>query len=103
MAGTIIESDLIVDGNITSQEGTIAVKGKVTGDISAKAVDVANGGQVNGAVTAALVSIQGTQSGSVQCDELSLGATSQVNSQVVAKTMISEKGAKIVGEVKITG
>lgn len=103
MAGTIIESDLVVDGNITSPEGIINVKGKVTGDISAKSVDVADGGQVNGAVTASLVGIQGSQSGSVKCDELTLGATSQVNSQVTAKTMISEKGAKLVGEVKITG
>lgn len=103
MAGTIIESDLTVDGNISAPDGAISVKGRVTGDITTKTLDVANGGQVNGAVDADVVTIQGTQSGSVKCSELSLGATSQVNSQVTAKTMISEKGAKIVGEVRITG
>jgi cytoskeletal protein CcmA (bactofilin family) len=103
MTGTIIESDLIVDGNISSPQGTISVKGRVTGDISAKALDVASGGHVNGSVQADSVSIHGEQSGSVQCAELSLGANSQVSSKIVAETMVSEKGAKLMGEVKITG
>jgi len=103
MAGTIIESDLVVDGNMSSPEGTISVKGKVTGDIDAKSLDVAGSGQVSGSVKANHVSIQGMQSGSLECSELSLGATSQVSSKIVAKTMVSEKGAKVVGEVKITG
>ncbi|MEL7117484.1 MAG: polymer-forming cytoskeletal protein [Pseudomonadota bacterium] len=103
MAGTVIETDLVVDGNMSAPEGIINIKGKVTGDIAAKSLDVANGGTVSGAVKADVVSIKGTQSGSVQCGELSLGATSQVSSKVTAKTMVSEKGAKIVGEVKITG
>ena len=103
MTGTIIESDLVVDGNISAPEGAVSVKGRVTGDLTARTLDVANGGQVNGAVDAQTVTIQGTQSGSIKCAELSLGATSQVNSKVIAKTMVSEKGAKIAGEVKITG
>lgn len=103
MAGTVIESDLTVDGNMSSPEGNINIKGKVTGDIDAKALDVAGGGSVSGSVKADTVTIQGTQSGSVQCGELSLGATSQVSSKIVARTMVSEKGAKLVGEVKITG
>ena len=37
------------------------------------------------------------------CNELSLGATSQVNSKVTAQTMTSVKGGKLVGEVQITG
>lgn len=103
MAGTVIETDLVVDGNMSSPEGAISVKGKVTGDISAKSLDVATGGTVSGAVKADRVTIQGSQSGSVHCSELSLGATSRVNSKVTAKTMMSEKGAKISGEVQITG
>lgn len=103
MTGTVIETDLVVDGNMSSSEGNINVKGKVTGDIAAKSLDVASTGQVSGAVKADVVSIKGMQSGSVDCAELALGSTSQVSSKVMAKTMISEKGARIVGEVKITG
>lgn len=103
MTGTIIESDLVVDGNMSSPEGTISIKGKVTGDIDAKSLDVAGSGEVSGSVKADNVTIQGRQSGSVECAELALGATSQVSSKIIAKTMVSEKGAKVVGEVKITG
>lgn len=103
MAGTVIESDLVVDGNMSAPEGAINVKGKVTGDIQTRTLDVASSGKVSGAVTADVVTIQGAQSGSVECSELSLGSTSHVNSKVIAKTMQSEKGAQLVGEVKITG
>ena len=103
MSGTIIKQDLVIDGNITSSGGSVSVKGKVTGDITAKQVDVAMGGQVNGSVTADTVNIQGQQAGSVKCTELSLGSTSEVKSQIMAQTMTSEKGAKLVGEVQISG
>ena len=103
MSGTVIEKDLTVDGNIKSSDGNVIVKGKVTGDIAAKSVDVAEGGQVDGSVSADVVSIKGRQSGSVKCVELSLGATSEVKSKITAQTMSSEKGARLVGEVQITG
>jgi len=103
MPASMIGEDLKVDGNITATEGTVNIKGRVTGDISAKAVDVATGGEVEGAVTADTVNIQGRTSGSLKCIELSLGATSEVHAQVTAQRMSSEKGAKLVGEVRITG
>ena len=103
MAGSIIEQDLVVDGNISSKEGAVIVRGKVKGDIAAKSVDVASGGQVEGAVSAESVNVEGRQSDSIKCNELSLGSTSQVNSKVTAQTMTSVKGGKLVGEVQITG
>lgn len=103
MSATVIETDLVVQGNMTAADGVVTVKGKVAGDITARSVDVAAGGNVEGAVTADNVSIEGNQSGSVKCTELTLGATSEVNSQVTAKTMVSEKGSKLVGEVRISG
>lgn len=103
MPASVIGEDLVIEGNLTSSEGTVNIKGRVTGDITAKSVDVASGGEVKGAVSADMVNIQGRQSGSVKCKELSLGATSEVQSQVTAQTMSSEKGAKLVGEVRITG
>ena len=103
MTASVIESDLTIDGNIVSKEGTVSVKGRVKGDIQAKTVDVAGEGTVDGAVTADTVKIDGKQTGSVSCTELSLGATSHVSSKVTAKTMTSVKGARLTGEVQITG
>jgi cytoskeletal protein CcmA (bactofilin family) len=103
MSNSVIEEDLVVDGNITSQDGTVAVKGRVTGDIVAKSVDVHVSGQVNGAVSADTVNIQGRQSGRIKCSELSLQKHSEVKADVTAQTMSSEKGARLVGKVQITG
>jgi cytoskeletal protein CcmA (bactofilin family) len=103
MSGTVIESDLVIDGNLSSPSGTVCVKGKVSGDITAQSVDVSSTGQVDGALKADSVSVKGRQSGAISCTELSLGSTSEVRSEVTAKTMSSEKGARLVGEVRITG
>ena len=103
MPNSVIEEDLIVDGNIEAKEGSVAVKGRVTGDIAARAIEVLEGGQVKGAMSAESVSILGTHAGSISCDELSLHSTSDVKSDVTAKRMSSEKGAKLVGKVQITG
>jgi hypothetical protein len=39
----------------------------------------------------------------VQCDDLTLTSTSDLNAKVIAQTMTTEVGAKIAGSVKITG
>ena len=81
----------------------LKAQGLMASDITAKAVDVADGGQVDGTVSADNVSIKGRQSGSVKCKELALGSSSEVKSKVTAQTMMSEKGARLVGEVQISG
>ena len=103
MVGSVIESDLVVEGNISASGGAISVKGRVKGDIAAQSVEVEDGGNIDGSVSADMVKVFGTQSGSITCKELSLGAASEVKSKVTAQTMASEKGAKLVGEVRITG
>lgn len=103
MANSVIEEDLVVDGNIQAKEGGVAVKGRVSGDIDAKSVEVLAGGQVQGAMAAETVSITGSHSGSIKCGELSLQGTADVKSDVTARMMSSEKGAKLVGKVQITG
>ena len=103
MPNSVIEEDLIIDGNIEAKDGSVAVKGRITGDISAKTVEVLAGGQVQGAVSADSVSILGSHSGSIKCSELSLQSSADVKSDVTAQMMSSEKGAKLVGKVDITG
>lgn len=103
MANSVIEEDLVIDGNIEAKDGSIAVKGRVTGDIDAKSVEVQAGGRVSGSVTAQSVSILGSHSGSIKCDELSLQQSADVKSDVTARVMSSEKGAKLVGKIEITG
>lgn len=103
MSNSVFEEDVVVEGNITSKEGSVEVKGQITGDVSARSVTVHQTGTVDGAVKADMVAIQGRQSGSIACDELTLDATADVKSDVNAKAMMSHKGAKVVGKMQITG
>lgn len=102
MSRTVIEEDLSIDGNVRSEEGDILVKGRITGDVTARTVEINPGGEVTGAITADAVTIHGRQSGRIKCDELALQKDAEVKADVVAKTMSSEKGARLVGKVQIT-
>ncbi len=101
MSGTLIEEDLVVTGNIESENADISVKGRVVGDITAQSVKIENGGEVQGTVTAQTVNILGRQSGNVICKSLSLGQDSDVNSKIAAENLKTEIGAKIVGDLKV--
>jgi cytoskeletal protein CcmA (bactofilin family) len=103
MSRTEISEDLTIDGNITSDGGEVTVKGSVNGDVSARSVDIQAAGQVNGAITADMVTITGRQSGRIKCSELALQKNAEVKADVTAQTMSSEKGARLVGRVQITG
>ncbi|SPH24605.1 hypothetical protein DEA8626_03656 [Defluviimonas aquaemixtae] len=103
MSRSVIEEDLTVEGNIASPEGDIEVKGRVTGDITSRSVEVHVAGKVDGAISATEVTIQGNHSGRIDCTSLSLDKTAEVKSDVKAQTLSSEKGARLVGKVQITG
>ncbi|MCB2128837.1 MAG: polymer-forming cytoskeletal protein [Rhodobacteraceae bacterium] len=103
MTRSVIEEDLVIDGNIKSENGDVEVKGRVNGDIASRSVDVHVSGQVQGAITADQVTIQGTHSGRIDCSELSLQKDAEVKADVKAQTLSSEKGARLVGKVQITG
>ncbi|MBT8474686.1 MAG: polymer-forming cytoskeletal protein [Alphaproteobacteria bacterium] len=103
MVDSLISDDLTIEGDIEVKSGKLVVAGKVDGNITADSVEVREGGAVQGAVKAENVNIQGKHSGKIDCTELSLNARSDVRSDVTAKSMTSEKGAKLVGKVQITG
>lgn len=103
MANSIIEKDLIMEGNLSSDEGTIEINGKVTGDIKAHSIIVKLGGSTKGKLTAQSIAIEGQHTGSLQCDDLVLATTSEVRATVRAKTMAAESGVKINGKINVTG
>lgn len=103
MADSIISEDLKVEGDLDAHGGKVIVAGQITGDIKAQSVEVRNPGSVKGTITADDVHILGTQEGTITCSELTLSASAVVTSDVTAKSMISEKGAKLRGKVSISG
>ncbi len=103
MASSIIEEDLKIEGNISSSEGSVEVKGSVVGDVAAEEITIQPSGSIDGALSAKKICIEGKLKGSLKCDDLKLVSTSLVQADVVAQTMTTESGAKVVGKVEITG
>ncbi|WP_170406572.1 bactofilin family protein [Ruegeria arenilitoris] len=103
MASSIVEVDLTIEGNVRSEGGSVDVNGHIVGDVSADTITVQLGGSVDGALSAKKITIEGKHNGSLSCDDLKLTSSSQVQSDVVARTLATESGARVVGKVKITG
>ena len=103
MPNSTIEEDLVVEGNISSSGGSVEVKGRVVGDVTAETVTVRISGSVDGAMSAMTIAVEGKHKGSLKCDDLKLASTSQVQADVVAKAMETESGAKVKGNIDITG
>ncbi|NOD78840.1 polymer-forming cytoskeletal protein [Ruegeria sp. HKCCD4332] len=103
MANSIVEEDLTIEGNVSSNGGGVDVKGNVVGDVSADAITVQLGGSVDGALSAKQITIEGKHNGSLSCDDLKLASSAQVQADVVARMMETESGAQVVGKVNITG
>ena len=103
LPSSIIEEDLIIEGDVSSSEGSVVIKGRVVGDVSAEAITVQVSGSVDGALSAKKIAIEGKHKGSLSCEYLKLASTSQVQADIVAMEMETESGATLKGKVKITG
>ncbi|MCG7521919.1 polymer-forming cytoskeletal protein [Ruegeria sp. Ofav3-42] len=103
MASSIVEEDLTIEGNVKSNGGSVDVKGNVVGDVSSDSITVQLSGSVAGALSAKKITIEGKHNGCLSCDNLKLTSTSRVQADVVARTMETESGARVVGKVEITG
>src|SRR6056297_1084686 len=96
---SIIEEDLMIEGNIRSSEGSVDVKGRVFGDISAETITVQVSGSVDGTMSATKIAVEGSHTGSLKCEDLELASTAQVQADVLAKVMVTESGAKVKGKI----
>ena len=103
MPSSVIEEDLTIEGNVSSSEGSVDIKGRVVGDVSAETITVHVSGSVDGALSAKKIAVEGKHKGSLNCDDLKLASTSQIQADVVAKEMETESGAKVKGKFDITG
>ena len=100
---SVIEEDLTLEGDLKSNEGIVEVKGKVVGNVAAASIVLHRSGNIDGAVTASSVSLEGSYQGTLKCDDLRVAASSKVSGDFSARTMTTESGAVLVGKVNITG
>ncbi len=102
MSKTIISEELVVTGDI-SGDGAIDIRGRVVGDIDIRAIDILAGGSVEGNVTVQTAHVRGTLKGSLSAETVDLHAQAEVQAEVTARELAAEKGARLLGKVRITG
>jgi len=103
MAATVIHEDLTIQGDLVASAGDISIGGRVTGNITAKTVEILTQGSVKGGISAEEVKIAGRLEGSVKCDALALEKKSDVKADMTAGTMTMSSGATISGRVEAQG
>jgi cytoskeletal protein CcmA (bactofilin family) len=99
---TIITHGVRIEGKVSS-DGNIIVDGKIKGDIICKNnVNIGEGGEVNGHISANLIVIAGNVVGTVSAKEkLSLEPKGNIKGDITTKTLVVEAGAKFDGNIKM--
>ncbi len=93
---TIISADMVIEGNFKTA-GDMQVEGQITGQIEAGRLVLAEGGVINGNVTADHARICGTLNGCVQGGTITLTATAKVTGDVQHDVLAIEAGGLLEG------
>lgn len=96
---SIIDRDLVVDGNISST-GRLVIKGTVKGEIKGETVVIAEEGAVYCDAKVVGITIGGTFEGEIEAsEELVVLATGYCAGKVVCKDLIVESGGVLNADV----
>jgi cytoskeletal protein CcmA (bactofilin family) len=87
---------MLVTGNIVCT-GAVQVYGRVTGEIRASHVVIAEGAVVDGKVMVQEAIIQGTLKGTIHGNSVKLTATANVNGEIYNKSLTIEQDAQFEG------
>ena len=96
---TIISNGVKIEGKVTSM-GSLRVDGSLMGDLSADGnVTVGEQGDINGEITANMVTIGGKVTGTVKAKEkLVLESKCSLKGDILTKVLVIEAGAKFDGK-----
>ena len=95
---TLIARGTRIDGNIAS-EGEVRIEGRVKGMIDAMVCTIAEGGRVEGEVSADDVYVQGTVRGPIKARHVHLMAEGTVEGDISCDTIAIDTGARLSGAV----
>lgn len=96
---SVVASDLIVDGDITSK-GPVDVQGRVRGQIMAPEVIVASPGGLEGTIVALTLTIQGAVSGRIAAKHVSLASSAVVQADITHGMIEIAAGAQVEGALR---
>jgi cytoskeletal protein CcmA (bactofilin family) len=95
-ASTVIGPTLSLHGNLQSTDD-VRVWGQITGDICCAHLTVAPGGTVVGNIVADEIVVHGTVKGIIRANFVTLQAGAHVESEIINKMLVIEKGAHFEG------
>jgi cytoskeletal protein CcmA (bactofilin family) len=98
-APSIISSDLVVNGTLTSA-GDIQIDGRVEGDVRSAGLVVGDKAFIHGEVIAEDVTIRGRVQGSIRARKVLLCATSHVEGNILHEAFAVETGAFFEGNCR---
>ena len=98
-APSIISSDLVVNGTLTSA-GDIQIDGRVEGDVRSAVLVVGDKAYIHGEVMAEDVTIRGRVQGSIRARKVLLCATCHVEGNILHEAFAVETGAFFEGNCR---
>jgi|APCry1669191674_1035369.scaffolds.fasta_scaffold62797_1 cytoskeletal protein CcmA (bactofilin family) len=96
---TIIGPDAEFKGSITSK-GVCRVVGRMEGDVTAIEVILDIGSSMGGNIQANTAQVQGSLTGNITADSVSLLADAHVTGDILYGSISMERGAHVVGNLK---
>ena len=99
---TIISAGVKIEGKVKSN-GNIRVEGQIEGDIESRgSVVIGGNGEVNGQISAELISIAGSVTGTVKAkNKLTLEEKGNLKGDIFTKSLIVKEGAQFDGKCKM--
>jgi len=98
-APSIISSDLVVNGTLTST-GDIQIDGRVEGDVQSAGLVIGDKAFIHGEVLAEDVTIRGRVQGSIRARKVLLCSTSHVEGNILHEAFAVETGAFFEGNCR---
>jgi cytoskeletal protein CcmA (bactofilin family) len=98
-APSIISSDLVVNGTLTSS-GDIQIDGRVEGDVHSNGLVIGDKALIHGEILADDVTIRGKVQGSIRARKVLLCATSHVEGNILHEAFSVEAGAFFEGNCR---
>ena len=93
---SVLGRGMLITGNITCS-GSMQILGRVNGDIHATSLNIGEGAQVEGNVTALDIVIHGKFKGTIHANNVRLQGTAAVDGEILNKSLTIEQNALFEG------
>lgn len=95
---SVVGADMVVSGDVSSEE-ELRVDGRIEGDVRCRALDLGEGGTIEGDIAAEEARIAGTVSGKVDARMIVLEAGARVTGDVQYESLAVAAGARVDGRL----